>query len=478
MYFAAEIGMNYQETCWAEHLLVQAPNAEAAHVIASQQAQQRAQRSAASCQVAGVSLRPLGRLEFQTLASFWETVVAPGSMEPAIEMDLALPDYLQRLAGHVHDALVLQGVTVDMKPVQQALWAALAEVDWPSLAAALPDWVPDGAVPERPERPATPAPREARYGPRLLATFIPQAWENNAVVELPGRCPVDVTSAVLALPLARLHGLEDYDLSAEVLVDVMDIGHYGPFAVEVEAALQAFFEVESLPDITSDMLERARERAWHDRDVSVGPEPQRHFDQAAPPYSIAELEHQQWKVDCVVGLPLDLENRGAETTAWLSSRITGHPDALTVTALAPYGSTQNGHIPLRVKGRVVEPERHFAYAKSVVSCADSTSLRRLLSVLNRSDVFEMEWDGHSTRYRIVYQNLERIGWLTQLSRISRSDWDNRAGAGVVEFLDAQAPLTDAGGNWFSLEELATARYLDDGSFQLTVMKKVVLLRFF
>lgn len=97
--------------------------------------------------------------------------------------------------------------------------------------------------------------------PRAIkAVFQPQAWVNDYTVEIDGRCDVDVTKAVLALDLASIQAMANDDYGSDHLVNVDELGHSGPFVVRVELALQQFFAVEDVHDITQAMLDAARQK--------------------------------------------------------------------------------------------------------------------------------------------------------------------------------------------------------------------------
>jgi hypothetical protein len=93
-------------------------------------------------------------------------------------------------------------------------------------------------------------------GPRITATFVPQAWVGDHAVELDdGGFDVDVTAKILRMPLANLQTLGDDQYSTD---DLVDHNHDGPFLVEVESSLTEFFMCRSCAEITQQMLDEKR----------------------------------------------------------------------------------------------------------------------------------------------------------------------------------------------------------------------------
>lgn len=99
----------------------------------------------------------------------------------------------------------------------------------------------------------------------IMATFIPQAWQNDYAVEVDGRREVDVTTKVLQLPLESIRKMTDDQEQSDWLIEVDKMGedgrgHHGPFRVEVSYAIEKFFGVEELSDITPEMLANMRQQ--------------------------------------------------------------------------------------------------------------------------------------------------------------------------------------------------------------------------
>lgn len=95
-------------------------------------------------------------------------------------------------------------------------------------------------------------------GARIVAFFQPQYATRHDCKDMIDRgVEVDVTSAVLSLPLTEIHALEDDTDSTNDLVCAKDLGHDGPHRIEVVAAVCDFFQVESLTDITAEQLKAA-----------------------------------------------------------------------------------------------------------------------------------------------------------------------------------------------------------------------------
>lgn len=93
----------------------------------------------------------------------------------------------------------------------------------------------------------------------IMASFIPQARVNDNAIEIDGRRDVDVTDKVLALSALEIGNLTDFYYTTDNLVDPEELGHDGPFAVEVELNVCDFFGVANLSsDITDEMVAAAR----------------------------------------------------------------------------------------------------------------------------------------------------------------------------------------------------------------------------
>ena len=93
---------------------------------------------------------------------------------------------------------------------------------------------------------------------RIFAYFYPQTLVDDYAVDIDGRRKaVDVTSNVLALSLDELYELKDDENTTDVLVLHC---HLGPSRVEVVDSILSFFDVDTLEDVTADMLVEAHER--------------------------------------------------------------------------------------------------------------------------------------------------------------------------------------------------------------------------
>jgi phage tail protein X len=69
---------------------------------------------------------------------------------------------------------------------------------------------------------------------------------------------IDATDHLLSLTLNELHAIKDRDGSSDEFVDAVAWGHYGPFEVRVVDAVQAYFGVSQLGEITQQMLDAAK----------------------------------------------------------------------------------------------------------------------------------------------------------------------------------------------------------------------------
>lgn len=108
---------------------------------------------------------------------------------------------------------------------------------------------------------------------RILARVIKQATINDYFVDVDGCEEVDVTDAVLDLPLRSIQTVEDNRESADALVEGSPFTTAGPYRVEVVRSIERYFGVTDLCQVTADMLDQARHvsasRPWTEWAVSV-----------------------------------------------------------------------------------------------------------------------------------------------------------------------------------------------------------------
>lgn len=97
---------------------------------------------------------------------------------------------------------------------------------------------------------------------RIIGTFIKQTWggrrDNEAVYS--SKVDFDATDAILLMPHSQLIALADHRENTDVIGQLY-VAWDGPCEVELVYAIQDYFEVESLTDITPEMLEKAKQLA-------------------------------------------------------------------------------------------------------------------------------------------------------------------------------------------------------------------------
>lgn len=108
---------------------------------------------------------------------------------------------------------------------------------------------------------------DATGGPRIIGTFIKQAWGNQAiighgiggndVINL-GQEPFDATRHVLEMALDEIQALVDQSRATDQ-VGLAHVQHSGPHDVLLTSAICEFFGTADLSSITEDMLRSKRE---------------------------------------------------------------------------------------------------------------------------------------------------------------------------------------------------------------------------
>lgn len=93
---------------------------------------------------------------------------------------------------------------------------------------------------------------------RLFVTFVAQEWIGDVAMAFNPPEEIDATDHLLSLTLNELHAIKDRDGSSDEFVDAVAWGHYGPFEVRVFDAVQAYFGVSQLGEITQQMLGAAK----------------------------------------------------------------------------------------------------------------------------------------------------------------------------------------------------------------------------
>mgnify|MGYP001610990383 FL=1 len=94
---------------------------------------------------------------------------------------------------------------------------------------------------------------------RIDGLLTKQVWQNDYAIDVSNEF-FDATEAVLRLRLDEIQDLTDHSYDSDGLASASGVmaDHSGPFEVEVESSIRAFFEVDSLAEITQEMLDRAR----------------------------------------------------------------------------------------------------------------------------------------------------------------------------------------------------------------------------
>lgn len=86
----------------------------------------------------------------------------------------------------------------------------------------------------------------ARYAgvPRVVASWQPQAWQNNCAIDIDGKCEIDITDAVLALPhdadFLTFANANDMWLEEELDQHPFQDEHAGPYHCDAEDSLRQF----------------------------------------------------------------------------------------------------------------------------------------------------------------------------------------------------------------------------------------------
>jgi hypothetical protein len=325
---------------------------------------------------------------------------------------------------------------------------------------------------------------EFQFGPRILARFQPQAWQNDYAVDVDGVFEQDVTAKVLALSLPEIQMLQD---GSEAVDDLVVHHHHGPFYVSVAEAILEHFDAHELTAITQDMLDGAR--IW----ASVDPSklrtevlaPRRMtFRLGDSPYTIEELRASDWAVDCVVPVPASSTYSDSVLERAISEVITGSETALTSIQFEPAADSYGpDYVALHVTGRVTNPEAHFELDVEAAT-PRAREIRLLLNALTTSDVFQMTMGNATRRYHILSADQSKLHRLSKpgvtLESLERL---GLVGECAVEYSLAEDILhsMEAGPEvegYFSLTELFTASYSDDNTWTLQLESGTVSLCFF
>lgn len=469
MFFTAQLSFAHEQVGWTENVLISAADDSLAFEVAQQCGASRAVAHAGLVDVSFTHLSQISLFEYVTLAKFWSTfgeVALPGDAPIGASVEACI----EVLADATNDELAQNGVDIETAWVLNAITTAMESCNWMGTSTDTTDF--------KLSPPEFPAPKAdiVIYGPRIEATFLPQAWVQDYAVFIDGKCLVDVTAEVLSLPLAGLQVLADGETNTDNLVDIIELEHGGPFRVEAVGAICKFFGVNQLSDISEPMLARAKARAFENVCVEVTKEPQRIFGLESRPLTGAEMAGFDWELDCVVAIPADYPKNPEEVNAFVSTVLTGKVFALSDVQVSVFDYNYGpAHKAIRVVAKVSHPDR---FNDALSSRGDKSTMRKLVGELNRADVFEMTTSSKNTRYRIVLTNILLKGKLLHLDSLTDDLWAEYSKRGVFEFVDPRYQSMTDDGEWLTLEDLAKAQYLEDGNFQVTFKDELVKIRFF
>lgn len=95
---------------------------------------------------------------------------------------------------------------------------------------------------------------------KIIAAFQAQEVRGDLYCSVGDPVAVDVTERVLLQDATDIKRLRDDDYPSDHLCGEQADRHGGPFRVEVQEAIQQFFGVDDLSEITQDMVVSARQR--------------------------------------------------------------------------------------------------------------------------------------------------------------------------------------------------------------------------
>ena len=83
---------------------------------------------------------------------------------------------------------------------------------------------------------------------RIQARFVPQAWIRDSAVDIDGTVQFDCTPRIIEMGREAALQIRDNRDESDALVPPETLAtHSGPFRVEVQAAIQAYFAEEEGP---------------------------------------------------------------------------------------------------------------------------------------------------------------------------------------------------------------------------------------
>ena len=255
MFYLATILTTQESRIAVEHTLLYALHAEQAHETARSIVEAQGRQKPNAVVLLG-NVEAIDTLCACSLSRQWPVKVCDSAMSVPNQADM-----MTMLCEQVIQTFAQGGMSLDSELCQRVLRALMPEAS---------SSCTDSTIAFAGSSHQTSVPK----GPRIIATFVPQAYAGSAVVEIEGRCPVDVTEQVLNSDLVTLHTLLDNDASSDKFIDVIDMDHAGPYSVDVERAVCQFFQVHNVTDISERMLSEAQERWQLQGEWSIVPEPQ------------------------------------------------------------------------------------------------------------------------------------------------------------------------------------------------------------
>lgn len=93
---------------------------------------------------------------------------------------------------------------------------------------------------------------------RLKVRFCPQDWIGGVATSTSPPEPVDVTELVLQMRADEIAAIRDGQPEAAALVDSIARGHFGPYSVLCESDICVFFRINSITELTQEVLDTRR----------------------------------------------------------------------------------------------------------------------------------------------------------------------------------------------------------------------------
>lgn len=471
MYFTATVSNAFGAISWTETVLVTAiDEAHASSYVTHTLLNRTVGESTLKAKLQ--SITKITKLEYQVLNRHLNMLTATG-WEPALPREDE-PSLFATIIGR-QVATIAANIGAEVDEVD---FAKLVDYLLPKEAAEAVDVAGyDDAGYEVPLN--IPIVEEAvLFGPRIEAVFQPQAMMDNIPVNIDGAVPVDVTAEVLNLDLLTLNLLTDGDEVTGDFVSVIDFDHHGPYRVVVEEAIRQFFEVANLSQITNEMLQRARKRAFENEAVDVIRQPQYILPIDCAPLSAAQMAKVGWSLDCIVPLPSDYPHNYSQVRAYVSTILTGRVYAMEDIQYSDFEHDYGEeYLAIRVRGVINKPEQFFEHASDFLEEFDAEATLHLARTIASSDVCELSNLGSHIRYHIVATRHDLVEKMLRFTEISREEWHEIRGRGIIELIDPDTQEHHEDGLWLTMQQLASVKY-DQGTFIFALNDAPAELRFF